>query len=345
MVNTLSRCYPLVALAASVVLISCNKDDGNSGSREVTAEITSELMEEVLANIETVTTKCVSNAPKENSQTAAADVPVVRSVSMALAAGSAQNVTGEGTYAGNCPDAPGSLSITQASHEHGVTTLSVLFSDYCSISASDERSVLNGNATYIEHGEPSDSGPIVSKRTGNTDGNGLQLMRYAADGTTKLEDKTIVLTDYTLTYGTPYNYFYGHTAPSESAPDKTEFKTLEITDNLNNIKTTLTDMSATVYESVPGSASAEQVVSITKGVVSFGESGTASVATEAGKPLVINAANSIVSGAVVLTGASGSATLTVDGENTATVEVDGEPLTQGTAIDCGNFKFDELFVG
>ena len=75
----------------------------------------------------------------------------------------------------------------------------------------------------------------------------------------------------------------------------------------------------------------------------MGDSGTASVAS--GEPLVVDGNHQAVSGTITLTGASGAATITAGGNNTASIEVNGEPLVDGTALDCSAFSFDAMFFG
>ncbi len=330
----------VVATIALAGMQSCGKDSGESAV-EATAAITPELMSQTLSRIQTTEPLCKSNA-----QVAAGSAALTRAASavpVAVAAVST-DVSGEGSYAGNCTDAPGALSITQASHEHGVTTLSVVFNNYCTAAADGGKTLLNGNASYVEHGEPSDAGPIVSTRTGATDGGGLRMTRLSADGAT-VSDKTVILEGYKLTYGTPYNYFYGRVQPGEAAPNVTEVKRLQITDNLNNIVTEVSDLKVRGYETAPGSDLTDHVIAVEKGAVSIGESGTASVVTEDGAPLVVNANHQVVSGTVTLTGASGSATVTATSGNAASIQVNGAPLVDGTALDCSGFSFDELFFG
>jgi hypothetical protein len=338
-------------IALTAGLLGCDKGGGGNDVA-ITATITLDLVSQTLTSVQTTEPLCVSSAPASGGSSVSKARPAAPamqlSASVAATVPVAPDATGfvnEGTYYGTCAEAPGDLTITKASHEHGVTTLAVTFNSYCTLGTDGGKSIVNGNATYVEHGTPSDAGPIVDKQTGATDGAGLHLERFGADGTSKVADKTIVLDDYTMTYGTSYNYFYGRIPPSEGAPNKADIGKLVITDNLHNVVTTLNNVSASIYETIPGSDVTDRVLTVTKGAASIGDSGTASVKTDDGAPLVIDSTHRLSSGSFTMTGASGSATFTVNGANTLSITVDGTPLVSGTALDCSLFNFDDLFFG
>ena len=323
----------------SFLSFSCGDDEN-----KLTGTIDNASVAEYLNLVQISVPECISNAIADKQAIQTEIERTAEAVKDTLDALAVADIDGEGVYYGNCTDNTGTLTIAQVSHESGVTTLSVSFSDYCTESAAGEKSLLNGDAGYIEHGKPSDEGPIVSEQTGETDSAGLSFVRMSADRAVT-SDKTIVLSGYSREYGTPYNAFFGKLPPTEEAPDETKVSNLVVTDNINDFETKVTNLTASVFETVPGSDTTNKVVSVTQGVVSIGDSGTVAMETDSDKPIIINSSKQLTSGAMVMTGATGTATFEINGINTATVEVNGELLVNGTALDCTNLVFSDLFFG
>jgi hypothetical protein len=337
----------LIALALLATVAAAGTRCSDDGGIDLTADVTVESVAEALDLITTTIPQCVTNVALAKIAPAATATRVPDLVAEALSTELVPRDFTLGTYFGNCTDTPGSLTISQVSHENGVTTIAIVFDAYCSLSAggkaAGDKTFISGSATLVDHGAPSDAGPIVSRRTVETDGDGLALTRFAADGVTQISDKTISVSGYERTYGTPYNYFVGVNPPTESDPDGVSIGRFVMTDNANDIVTTATDISVSVYETIPGAETTDLVVTVSQLVGSIGDSGTASFATEDGDPLVINADHAIVSGTAVMTGASGSAAIASNGTNTFAIDVNGEPIVDGTALDCSLFNYEDFF--
>lgn len=336
----------VAALAAALAAAGagCAEDDGGSG---LTAEIDAESVAAALQLVTTTIPQCVNGAAAADMRFAARAARIPAELAAFLA--DAQPLSfGLGSYAGSCTDTPGSLEIAQLSHEDGVTTISIVFDAYCTLSgatakAPGEKTFLTGSATLVDWGEPSDSGPVVSRRTLETDGDGIAMTRVAADGVTPIGDKTIAIAGYERTYGTPYNYFAGAaTPPSEAAPDAVAIASFVMTDNANGIETAATDIAVSMYETLPGDEATDLVVTVTRLVGSIGDSGTAAFATVDGDPLVIDSGHAIVAGSAEMTGASGSARIAAIGPSAFAIEVNGAPLVDGVALDCSAFDYEDF---
>jgi hypothetical protein len=104
-----------------------------------------------------------------------------------------------------------------------------------------------------------------------------------------------------------------------------------------------TNVAVSLYETEPGSETTDLVVTVSRIIGSIGGRGTVSFATEPADPLVINPEQGIVSGTVVATGATGSATIKVTTPNAFAMDVNGTALVDGTSLDCGEVNYEDYF--
>ncbi len=247
------------------------------------------------------------------------------------------------TQAGTCAGSPGAFSVSKQ-HEHGVTTYSVAFSNFCvADGATGDKSTVNGSATIVDVGTPSDSGPIVGSQTGETGADGITFVRRKADGTVVVNSK-VVLRGYTQTFGNPAAWAPGD--PTSAKPNSVKAESVVRTDNLTGEVTTLSNLSGTLFTDAAGSS---WTIAVDGGRLQSGTHGTLDLATASGKPIVLDSSFRVSSGSLVATGAGGAAATfsAVSGQpNRFTVDVAGQPLAgAGADLDCAGVSLTGILLG
>ena len=213
-------------------------------------------------------------------------------------------------------DCGGRITFPSYNHSSGTTTGTVTFDDYCTVdSETGERSIADGNISFVDNGTPSASGPISNSVEANSP-NGVTLITQTAGGT-QLTAQKLVFTDFLYDVGVPGG------SPTASNPDRITLDESRLSDLVTGKTYRQTAFSFTAFDTPSGGT---QATFSGRGYRSNGDYYDVSTTT----PLTANSSGDLTGGQVTFTGANGSnavMTLVPGSTPQATMTVNGTPVT------------------
>jgi hypothetical protein len=311
-----------IALAAAIVAASCGGGDGAAPAAATAATIDSAGISGALGDISAFMPICNPAAASARpgplavrSFNPVARIQLARERRIidpgrqrALALTSAKPAD----VLGSCG---GRFGYTDYSHVSGVTSGTLVFTDYCtSDTASGEQTTVNGSISFVDTATPTASGPIDTKIEASSPAGVTAVVRDA--GGAVVSSQTVALTGFVYTFGNPGG------EPTSASPDRMEAAELKITNNATGKTYRQTGWTITDFTTPSGG---EQMSMTGRGYRSSGAYYDISTTT----PVVFDGAGNTVSGTLAFSGDAGSnavVTLVPGAILQATMTVNGEPV-------------------
>jgi hypothetical protein len=214
-------------------------------------------------------------------------------------------------------DCGGRITFSNYSHSNGVTTATLVFDSFCSISddVGGNHITLDGDVSFVDTGTPSAFGPITTKIEADSP-NGVTTDTETPGGT-PLASSKLSFNDFLLQVGVPGG------EPTSSNPDRVSIDELRFSNLVSGKSYRQTDYSLTEYLTPSGS----QVVNFTgRGYRSNGD--FYDIRTTS--PLTLDANGDFASGQVTFSGSGSSeAVFTIFPGSVLqlTLTVNGTPVT------------------
>lgn len=199
------------------------------------------------------------------------------------------------------------------SHVNGVTTATVVFSDYCTTdSGTGNQEVVNGSMSFTNTATPTDTGPISTKFESSTGSSGITALVRTSGGST-VSSETVKFSDLLYKVGVPGG------SPTATNPDTMSVGDIRVTDNVAGKTRRQSGFKMTAFDTPSGGS---QGTIEARTYRSNGEYFDVTTST----PIVTDSTGRYTAGALTFTGSGGStavATLVPGDTLQATLTING----------------------
>lgn len=207
----------------------------------------------------------------------------------------------------------GRYSYNDYSHNDGITTATVVFTDFCTTdSSTGNQEVVNGSMSFTNTATPTDTGPISTKFEAATGSDGISALVRTTTGTT-VSSETVKFSGLLYKVGVPGG------DPTSTNPDTMAVGDIRVTDNVSRKTRRQSGFEMTSFDTPSGGS---QVTFQARSYRSNGEYFDVTTST----PIVTDSTGNYTAGALTFTGSGGStavATLVPGKTLQATLTVNG----------------------
>lgn len=319
--------FSIVVAGCLVNMISgCSSSSDSSSDK--TVKLSPEIIDDLGSNVGNLLPGCVyvsnmtlaASAPNDVNFFSLIDNDIVEMNKSIMNAAQASSWTE--THAGDC----GGQKIDVITHGDGDTSYIRTYDDYCKMY--DAKAVtLNGTATAVDDGHPTDFGPVIDETRYSTSKDGVEMETVVSGG--ESTTKTVTVSNYKFVYGNPS--VDAVATATASNPSTLTIDSVQVAHDSN-----LTYNGKNIKVSTYTIDADKKSVTVTNGSYDDPELGTVTVRTDA---MEHDRTNQTLKGTITITGGGNSATFTADTLGTGVfTAVDDNNQTIG-ALDCSTLLY------